>query len=208
MKKKFSWKSFLVLLGIVVVLLAGVSPYYIGTLERAKAGAAEAALVNVAAAENLYFIHHQVYTNDWHGLERYIPQNAEMQGIFAPAAEPGEERFFAFSQQDIQSGRNGFSFGIELNEDASAGKIYAVRSGGPVQYTLVENFPKPVFACEADGWAGRIFCKKFSAYIAPFLMRNTSDTVTQQAVPEISFAVDSASENSGAVTQQPATEMM
>ena len=178
-KKKFSWKAMTVLLLFVALAVAVVLPHYLWTIERAKAGAAEAALINVAVAENLYYIHHKNYTNDWQQLQRYIPENVEIQGKFAPAPEPGEERFFAFSQEGLENGRDGFSFGIELNEDSSAGKVYAVRSSGLFAYTLGEAFPKPVFSCEADGTAAKWFCNKFDAYIAPFLMRKTNQSATQ-----------------------------
>lgn len=174
-KKKFSWKSFSVLLGIVIILAAAAAPHYVWTLERSRAGAAEAALVNLAVAENLYYINHKTYTLDWNALKQYIPQTDETQGVFAPAAEPGEERFFAFSREDLSLAEDGYSFGIELNEDKTAGKIYAVRAGGPVGYTLSEAFPQPVFACDADGVSGKWFCGKFTKYLEPFLMRKNAD---------------------------------
>lgn len=173
-KKKFSWKSFSVLLGIVLLLAAAAAPHYVWTLERSRAGAAEAALVNAAAAENLYFINHKTYTRDWKALERYIPETGEMQGVFAPAGEPGEERFFSFSQEALSRAEDGFSFGIEISQDGKEGKVYAVRAGGPAGYTLSEAFPQPVFACDGDGMAGKWFCGKFSKYIEPFIMRKTA----------------------------------
>lgn len=183
-KKKFSWKSFSVLLGIVIILVAAAVPHYIWTLERSRAGAAEAALVNVAAAENLYFINHKTYTQDWKALERYIPEMGEMQGIFAPVGEPGEERFFAFSPEALVLAEDGFSFGIEVSQDGNEGKVYAVRAGGPAGYTLSEAFPQPVFACDGDGVPGRWFCGKFSKYIEPFIMRKNGSAPAEKQTPE------------------------
>lgn len=170
-KKKFSWKGFSVLLGIVIVLAAAAAPHYMWTLERSRAGAAEAALVNLAAAENLYYINHKTYTADWNALERYMPEPTEGQGVFAPASEAGEERFFAFSREGLALAEDGFTFGIELGEDKTAGKVYAVRAGSWAGYTLSESFPRPVFACDPDGVLGEWFCGKFTKYVAPFLMR-------------------------------------
>lgn len=174
-KKKFSWKGFSWLLAVVVVILGVLYPHYIWTVERAKAGSAEAVLMNLAIAENLYFIHHQTYTEDWRALEPYFSKTPSIQGFFAPAAEPGEERFFAFSKPDLETAHNGFSFGIELNEDGSSGKLYAVRVGGVFQYMLGEAFPKPVFVCDPEGLGAKWFCKKFTVYVEPFLMRRIAD---------------------------------
>ena len=178
MKKKFSGRRMLWLLGGAVVLAVLAAPHYIWTVERAKAGAAEAALVNVVIAENLYFLKHKTYTDDWQRLEPYISEIAKEQGVFAPAPEPGEERFFAFAEPDLQDGGEGFSFGIEVAEDATAGKIYAVRAGKFFSYTLSDSFPSPQFACEADSLAGRWLCDKFTAYIEPFLMRKKADAAS------------------------------
>ncbi len=179
-KKKFSWKGLSILLLIVLVLAGVAAPHYVWTVERAKAGAAEAALINLSVAENLYFIHHKTYTYDWRELDRYMPQMEGMQGVFAPAGEEGEERFFSFSEKELSRARSGYSFGVELDESRTSGKIYAVRTGGILSYTLTESFPKPAFVCEAGNAAGKWFCNKFSDYILPFLMRKKEDaSVTQ-----------------------------
>ncbi|OUO57339.1 hypothetical protein [Candidatus Avelusimicrobium gallicola] len=176
MKKKFSWKRFLVLLVLLAVAVGAALPHYLWTVERAKAGGAEAVLINLVSAENLYFLKHNTYTDDWRQLERYLSKIAQEQGAFAPAPEVGEERFFAFSAQDLEAAEDGFSFGIELSQDRASGKIYTVRDTGLFDYMLEDSFPQPAFRCEPDGgWISRWFCRKFTAYVEPLLMRKPAE---------------------------------
>ena len=70
---------------------------------------------------------------------------------------------------------NNFEEPVELNEDGSSGKLYAVRVGGVFQYMLGEAFPKPVFVCDPEGLGAKWFCKKFTVYVEPFLMRRIAN---------------------------------
>ncbi len=170
-KNKFSWKEFGFLLGVVIILVGLAAPHYVWVLERGNAANAQAALVNWVIAENSYFIQYKEYTNDWKALAVFEPFMDKSKGVFSPAGEAGEERFFAFSRAELYSAEKGFSFGIEIDEGSSSGKIYAVRAGSFFTYTLVAAFPEPVFICEAESTVGKWFCGRFSAYIDPFLLQ-------------------------------------
>ncbi len=181
-KKKFELKSFLLILSVGLAAAACFLPKYLWTVERAKAGSIEAVLVNLSIAQNKYFEKARQYTYDWNELTPHISTIIKSQGFFAPAPEPGEERFYGFTQKSAEAGRNGFSLGIELNEDKTQGRMYAVRAGSLIDYTLTEEIAHPAFSCESDGRLGKWFCEKFSAYIAPFLMRGEDASPAPESV--------------------------
>ena len=62
-KKKFELKSFSLILFIGLLLLAGLFPFYERTVEGSKAAAAVSVLLNVATAENQYFIKHKTLSS-------------------------------------------------------------------------------------------------------------------------------------------------
>lgn len=92
-KKKFELKSFSLILFIGLLLLAGLFPFYERTVEGSKAAAAVSVLLNVATAENQYFIKHKTYTYDWSALDKHLPRIPKKQGFLGAAPKAGYARF-------------------------------------------------------------------------------------------------------------------
>lgn len=161
-KKKFELKSFSLILFIGLLLLAGLFPFYERTVEGSKAAAAVSVLLNVATAENQYFIKHKTYTYDWSALDKHLPRIPKKQGFLGAAPKAGYARFFAFTVKDAATGQDGFALDLQLNKEKTAGTATAVRKGGLFDYTLEMSLPEGVFACQAEGKIAKRLCKMVS----------------------------------------------
>lgn len=161
-KKKFELKSFSLILFIGLLLLAGLFPFYECTVEGSKAAAAVSVLLNVATAENQYFIKHKTYTYDWSALDKHLPRIPKKQGFLGAAPEAGQARFFAFTAQDTESGKDGFALDLQLNKEKTEGTATAVRKGGLFDYTLEMSLPEGLFTCQAEGKIAKRLCNKLT----------------------------------------------
>lgn len=176
-KKKFELKSFSLILFIGLLLLAGLFPFYERTVEGSKAAAAVSVLLNVATAENQYFIKHKTYTYDWSALDKHLPRIPKKQGFLGAAPKAGYARFFAFTVKDAATGQDGFALDLQLNKEKTEGTATAVRKGGLFDYTLEMSLPEGIFACQAEGKIAKRLCKMVSDE-----MQKNSPTV--QKTPE------------------------
>ena len=179
-KKKFELKSFSLILFIGLLLLAGLFPFYERTVEGSKAAAAVSVLLNVATAENQYFIKHKTYTYDWSALDKHLPRIPKKQGFLGAAPKAGYARFFAFTVKDAATGQDGFALDLQLNKEKTEGTATAVRKGGLFDYTLEMSLPEGIFACQAEGKIAKRLCNKLTVELEKLRTPQQESPVTPE----------------------------
>ena len=181
-KKKFELKSFSLILLVGLLVLAGLFPFYERTVEGSKAAAAVSVLLNVSTSENQYFIKNKAYTYDWTALDKYLPRIPKKQGFLGAAPEVGTPRFFAFTAQEAEAGKNGFALDLQLNKDKNDGSATAVRRGGLLAYTLEITFAEGNVSCKGEGKWSKYLCKRLTAEMQKLLppQENTPQTEVQK----------------------------